>query len=343
MLEHPMTKFILTIGEPAGIGADLCVQLFDYLLTQPIVLCGDIDLLRQRAKQLGKTVHFHHEHTVSNQAIGISNTDSLVPNSIAVRHVSLSVPAECGVLNKANSAYVIEMLKTATQATHRGEYAGVITAPIHKGIICEAGGEYANFSGHTEFLAEQTGAKLPVMVLGNQQLKVGLVTTHLPLKDISSAITDKLLTDILTIIDSDMKRYFTDGRRPKIGVCGLNPHAGESGHIGREEVEVINPTLQRLREEGLDVSDALPADTLFVPHHANAYDIIVSMYHDQGLPVIKSQGFGECVNLTFGLPIIRTSVDHGTALDLAGTGKADPNSLRCAIEYAKQMAYRCLN
>lgn len=326
-----MKKFILTIGEPAGIGADLCVQLFDYLLTQPIVLCGDIDLLRQRANILGKNVAFHHEYLSS-------NTDSPSPKSIPVRHIQLSVPAECGVLNKANSAYVIEVLKTATLATHNGEYAGIITAPIHKGIICEAGGKYAHFSGHTEFLAEQTGAKLPVMVLGNQQLKVGLVTTHLPLKDISSAITDELLTDILTIIDHDMKRYFTDGRRPKIGVCGLNPHAGESGHIGREEVEIINPTLQRLRAEGLDVSDALPADTLFVPDHASAYDIIVSMYHDQGLPVIKSQGFGECVNLTFGLPIIRTSVDHGTALDLAGTGKANPSSLQCAIEYAKQMA-----
>ncbi|PID54622.1 MAG: 4-hydroxythreonine-4-phosphate dehydrogenase PdxA [Gammaproteobacteria bacterium] len=211
----------------------------------------------------------------------------------------------------------------------------MVTAPIHKGIICQTG---THFSGHTEFFAERTGAVLPVMVLATEALKVGLVTTHLPLKDVAKTLSKKLLRDILTIIDRDMRRYFSRGKAPKIGVCGLNPHAGEGGHLGDEEIQLINPVLKALREQGMQVSDALPADTLFVPHHASQYDIIVAMYHDQGLPVIKSQGFGACVNMTFGLPIIRTSVDHGTALDLAGTDRADPSSLCCAVEMAKQMA-----
>ncbi len=335
-----MRPLILTMGEPAGIGADLCVLLFEYLLTQPIVLCGDIDLLRQRAARLGKATNFHKEQDLhsTGRLSDSRQSNNRPPNSLPVRHIPLSVAARCGQLEQANAAYVIKMLRTAAQATQNGEYSGIVTAPIHKGIICQAGGRYAHFSGHTEFFAEQTGTAWPVMVLANQQLKVGLVTTHLPLQAVSTAITAARLSEVLRIIHHDMQRYFTAGRAPKIGVCGLNPHAGESGYIGREEVTVINPVLKRLRAEGLAVSDALPADTLFVPAHAGAYDIIVAMYHDQGLPVIKSQGFGECVNITFGLPIIRTSVDHGTALDLAGTGRANPNSLRCAIEYAKQMA-----
>ncbi|PIE45737.1 MAG: 4-hydroxythreonine-4-phosphate dehydrogenase PdxA [Gammaproteobacteria bacterium] len=324
--------FVITTGEPAGVGPDLVIQLSDYLLAQPVVLCGDIGLLRQRAQHLakivGKVVVFHHAHSASS-----------VANSLPVEHISLaSSPVTPGKLDKRNSNYVVDMLATATDKTLSGHYSAIVTAPIHKGIICQAGGKYKNFTGHTEFLAERTHSEQPVMVLSSDTLKVGLITTHLPLSSVAPAITRQRLIRVLTIIHHDMKRYFMHGKAPRIGVCGLNPHAGEDGHMGNEEINVINPTLSELRQQGLDVSDALPADTLFVPKHARHYDIIVAMYHDQGLPVIKSQGFGSCVNLTFGLPIIRTSVDHGTALDLAGTGKANPNSLKCAIDMAKTMA-----
>ncbi|MGY0400123.1 MAG: 4-hydroxythreonine-4-phosphate dehydrogenase PdxA [Ostreibacterium sp.] len=327
MDSHLTAPLLLTTGEPAGIGPDLCIQLADYLLTQPIVLCGDIDLLRSRAKQHNSDINFHHEDDFSDTRF-----------SLAVRHTPLLAPAQAGKLSMANATYVIDTLTIATQETLSGKYAGIVTAPIHKGIICDASTNNTNFSGHTEFFAEKTQAKCPVMVLGNEQLKVALATTHLPLRSVSEAITENLLTNILTVIHQDMKRFFTNGDIPKIGVCGLNPHAGESAHMGYEETKIINPTLAKLRAMGLKVSDALPADTLFVPHHAAQFDIIVAMYHDQGLPVIKSQSFGECVNMTFGLPIIRTSVDHGTALDLAGTDKANPNSLQCAISMAKRMS-----
>lgn len=323
--------FILTTGEPAGIGPDLCIQLADYLLTQPVVLCGDIELLRQRAALHGKPIHFHRYD---------DNQNNNPKHSLAVVHTPLAAAVNTGELDVNNADYVIQTLSLAAQGSLNGDYAGIITAPIHKGIICESDGEHANFSGHTEFFAEQTHCQRPIMVLGTEQLKVGLITTHLPLSQVPAAITETTLSEVLYGIDSDMRRYFTPNRTPRIGVCGLNPHAGESGHMGREEITVINPTLQKLRQQGLNVSDALPADTLFVPHHAQQYDIIVAMYHDQGLPVIKAKGFGACVNMTFGLPIIRTSVDHGTALDLAGTNNADPNSLRCAVEMAKRMANR---
>ncbi|MBS9777829.1 MAG: 4-hydroxythreonine-4-phosphate dehydrogenase PdxA [Gammaproteobacteria bacterium] len=324
---NELSPLILTTGEPAGIGPDLCIQLSEYLVGQPVVLCGDINMLRARADLHQKNVRFHYE----------GDTPSTL-FSLPVRHVSLGVEVVCGQLATANSRYVIETLDIAAKGALSGTYSGIITAPIHKGVICDAGGEFTTFSGHTEFFAQRTGAELPVMVLGNENLKVGLVTTHLPLHAVSAAVTAKRLTQIIEIIHRDMQRYFTNGIPPKIGVCGLNPHAGESGHMGMEEIEVITPTLNALRNSGILVSEALPADTLFVPHNANQYDIIVAMYHDQGLPVIKSQGFGDCVNMTFGLPIVRTSVDHGTALELAGTANANPNSLRCATEYAKKMA-----
>lgn len=319
--------FILTTGEPAGIGPDLCIQLADYLMNEPVVLCGDIDLLRQRAALHGRQLAFHLASEQPDQT-----------NSIAVEPIKLAVPSQPQTLNPKNASYVINLLEKATDMTLSGHYAGIITAPIHKGIICQAGGQTANFSGHTEFFAEKTQTNTPIMVLATEQLKVALVTTHLPLAAVPQAITTQRLTRILTGIDQGMRRYFTHQRPPRIGVCGLNPHAGELGYLGTEEITLINPTLDSLRKQGLVLSDALPADTLFVPHHANQYDIIVAMYHDQGLPVIKSHGFGACVNLTFGLPIIRTSVDHGTALDLAGTGQGNPNSLRCAVEMAKHMA-----
>ncbi len=326
--------FILTTGEPAGIGPDLCIQLADYLCRQPVVLCGDIHLLQARAKQHGKALTFYQQ---GQSPAGANKSANRSANSLCVRHVPLTDQVIAGQLNTNNASYVMETLRLAASETLAGNYAGIITAPIHKGVICDAGGAYAHFSGHTEFFADMTQSDLPVMVLASQQLKVGLVTTHLPLQAVPQAITQARLSRIVTIIDADMRRYFTDGKPPRIGVCGLNPHAGESGHMGREEITVINPALDKLRQKGLYVSQALPADTLFVPKHARQYDIIVAMYHDQGLPVIKAQGFGSCVNITLGLPIIRTSVDHGTALDLAGTDQADANSLQCAVEMAKQM------
>lgn len=330
---------ILTTGEPSGIGPDICIMLADYLAQQPVVLCGDIELLRVRAKQHGKAVHFYLANThLDDQSshyladnLDIIDTDRPV---LAVHHTPCASAVVCGELNVSNAAYVLQTLTIAVEGVQSGQYSGIVTAPVHKGIICEAG---MSFSGHTEFFAEKTHMDLPVMVLGTADLKVGLMTTHIPLSAVSSAITAQRLSDILTIIDTDMRRYFTQGKAPKIGVCGLNPHAGESGHMGREEVELIDPTLNQLRANGMRVSAALPADTLLVPQHAKQYDIIVAMYHDQGLPVIKAQGFGTCVNMTFGLPMIRTSVDHGTALDLAGTANADPNSLKCAVEMARQM------
>ncbi len=318
---------ILTTGEPAGIGPDLCIQLADELATQPVVLCADIELLRERAKQHNKQLNFHHENTTPSES-----------NSIPVRHVSLRMTVQNGQLSVKNASYVLEMLSIAAQDTLAGRYSGIVTAPIHKGIICDSG---VPFSGHTEFFAEQTHAKLPVMVLATDTLRVGLITTHLPLSAVPAAITEKRLTETLSIIHNDLKHYL--GRTPNIGICGLNPHAGENGHMGKEEITVINPTLDKLRQQGLQLSEALPADTIFVPHHAKNFDIIVAMYHDQGLAVIKSQGFGHCVNLTLGLPIIRTSVDHGTALDLAGTDKASPSSLQYAIEVAKRMVEQRLS
>lgn len=288
-------------------------------------------MLRERAKRHGKSIGFHHEGDTPDSA-----------HSLAVCHTPLADNVVCGKLNVGNADYVVKTLTIAAEKTLAGQYRGIVTAPIHKGIICQSGGVHARFSGHTEFFAEHTASAtnhppLPVMVLGNARLKVALVTTHLPLSAVSQAVTAERLSRTIHVIDHDMKRYFTNGKSPRIGVCGLNPHAGEGGHMGHEEIEIIDPTLNRLREQGINVSAALPADTLFVSHHAEQYDIIVAMYHDQGLPVIKSQGFGECVNITFGLPIVRTSVDHGTALDLAGTDKANPNSLQCAVEMALAM------
>ncbi|MPV85181.1 4-hydroxythreonine-4-phosphate dehydrogenase PdxA [Ostreibacterium oceani] len=322
--------FILTTGEPAGIGPDLCVQLALELANDNIVLCGDIDLLRERAVALGVDVEFCLFDD-SQQRRKVSNKTN---QAIAVKHIALATPVVPGQLDCRNAHYVLAMLTEAVTGCQRGDYAGIITAPIHKGIICDAG---VAFSGHTEFFAEKLQVPCPVMLLASANLKVALVTTHLPLRDVASAITPARLRQTLKIIAEDGQRYLTNGRALSIGVCGLNPHAGESGHLGNEEITVINPVLASLRASGVNVSDAMPADTIFAPHHVSQFDVIVAMYHDQGLAVIKSHDFGGCVNITLGLPIIRTSVDHGTALDLAGAGKANPNSLRCAIAMAKQM------
>ena len=256
------------------------------------------------------------------------------PGAIEVLHLPLARPATPGRLDAANGRYVLDILDRAIAGCKSGEFAGMVTAPVHKGIVCDAG---VPFSGHTEYLAEATGTPLVVMMLVGGGMRVALATTHLPLKDVAAAITRPLLTDTLRILHADLVAYF-GLPAPRILVAGLNPHAGEGGHMGTEEIDTLIPVLEQLRAEGMQLVGPLPADTLFVPHTLQQGDAVLAMFHDQGLPVLKHASFGGGVNVTLGLPIIRTSVDHGTALDLAGSGRADPGSLFAAVELAISMA-----
>lgn len=317
---------IITSGEPAGIGPDLCVQLAVAPPDIPFVVIADKNLLLQRAAQLGIALE------VQDFAAGQKRVGR--PNTLSVVHVPLAAECHPGKLNLANSEYVLAMLRRAVQGCQAGEFSAMVTAPVHKGIINDAG---IAFTGHTEFLAEQTGTKLVVMMLVGGGMRVALATTHLALKDVPAAITASLLEIVLRIIQRDLQHRFGIAQ-PRILVAGLNPHAGEGGYLGREEIEVMIPVLDKLRAGGMDVSMPLPADTLFTPDKLAQCDCVLAMYHDQGLPVLKHASFGQGVNITLGLPIIRTSVDHGTALDLAGTGKADGGSLLEAISIAAQMA-----
>ena len=317
---------VITSGEPAGIGPDLCVQLAVAPPDIPFVVISDKNLLQQRAAQLGLALE------VQDFVTGKDPVNQ--PNTLSVIHVPLVAECQPGVLNVANSEYVLAMLRRAVQGCQTGEFSGMVTAPVHKGIINDAG---IPFSGHTEFLAQQTGTKLVVMMLVGGGMRVALATTHLALKDVAAAITAPLLEDVLRIIQHELQRRFGI-TQPRILVAGLNPHAGEGGYLGCEEIDVMIPVLDKLRARGINVSAPLPADTLFTPQKLAQCDCVLSMYHDQGLPVLKYASFGQGVNITLGLPIIRTSVDHGTALDLAGTGKADSGSLLEAIRLAAQMA-----
>lgn len=263
-----------------------------------------------------------------------ADCNDLVPGEISVEPVDLQLPAIAGELNKANAAYVIDTLHEAVTGTLAGQYSGIVTGPVHKGIINDSG---LAFSGHTEYFAEHCGDVKPVMMLAAGTLRVALATTHLPLRDVADAINSKDLSEVITILDHDLRERFGIAS-PNILVCGLNPHAGEGGHLGMEEIETIEPVLQQLREKGLNLTGPIPADTAFTPRYLEKADAVLAMYHDQGLPVLKHAGFGEAVNITLGLPIIRTSVDHGTALDLAGTGKAETGSLKVALEQAEQLA-----
>ncbi len=316
----------ITSGEPAGIGPDLCIQLAMSEVEMPFVVLGDRGLLQQRAQQLGKEI----------QLIDYINNygDSRKPGELPVLHVPAAHQVQPGKLDAANSAYVLELLKRAVAGCQAGEFAAMVTAPVHKGIINDAG---IAFTGHTEFLAEQTHTPLVVMMLVGGGMRVALATTHLPLRDVADAISADLLERILVILNRDLQKRF-GLKTPRILVAGLNPHAGESGYLGREEIDIMIPLLNRLRAQGMHVSEPLPADTLFAQHRLKGCDAVLAMYHDQGLPVLKHASFGEGVNITLGLPIIRTSVDHGTALDLAGTGQADAGSLRQAMQAALEMA-----
>ncbi|MFA5824559.1 MAG: 4-hydroxythreonine-4-phosphate dehydrogenase PdxA [Gallionellaceae bacterium] len=311
----------ITPGEPAGIGPDLCLQLAGH--AQPLVVIADKSLLQQRARQLGINAALH-DYTPATPH---------VPNKLSVLHIPLASTVQAGKLTPANSPYVLATLRRAVQGCQSGEFSGMVTAPVHKGVINDAG---IPFTGHTEFLAELTHTPQVVMMLAGGGMRVALATTHLPLREVADAITAPLLESVLRILHRDLQRRFGLAQ-PRILVAGLNPHAGESGHLGREEIEVMIPVLDKLRAGGLNVSAPLPADTLFAAHRLRECDAVLAMYHDQGLPVLKHASFGEGVNITLGLPIIRTSVDHGTALELAGTGKADAGSLLEAIKVAIEM------
>ncbi|MBI3480257.1 MAG: 4-hydroxythreonine-4-phosphate dehydrogenase PdxA [Nitrosomonadales bacterium] len=315
----------ITAGEPAGVGPDLCVQLAAAPPATPCVVIADKTLLQQRAAQLGFPLQIREFSAPLNQAPQ--------PNTLTVLHVPLVAECQPGILNSANSAYVLATLRRATQGCLAGEFSGMVTAPVHKGIINDAG--FA-FTGHTEFLAEQTHTPLVVMMLVGGGMRVALATTHLALKEVPTAITAPLLEKVLRIIQHDLRLRFGIAR-PRILVAGLNPHAGEDGYLGREEIEVMIPMLDKLRAEGLNLSAPLPADTLFTPQKLSQCDCVLAMYHDQGLPVLKHASFGQGVNVTLGLPIVRTSVDHGTALELAGSGKAENGSLLEAIRLAAKM------
>ncbi|WP_372874590.1 4-hydroxythreonine-4-phosphate dehydrogenase PdxA [Pseudomonas sp.] len=320
--------FALTPGEPAGIGPDLCLLLARQAQPHALIAIASRDLLAERAHGLNLAIRLIE--------VGPGNWPSAPApaGNLYVWDTPLTAAVLPGQLDPANAGYVLETLNRAAQGCLDGHFAGMITAPVHKGVINQAG---IAFSGHTEFLAELTHSEQVVMMLATHGLRVALVTTHLPLKDVAAAITAERLARVTRILDHDLRTKFGIAR-PRILVCGLNPHAGEGGHLGREEIEVIEPTLELLRGEGIDLTGPLPADTLFTPKHLEHCDAVLAMYHDQGLPVLKYKGFGAAVNITLGLPIIRTSVDHGTALDLAGSGRIDSGSLQVALETAYQMA-----
>lgn len=313
----------LTAGEPAGIGPDLCIALSQQALPCRLSILGDVEVLRARAAQLGIAVDF-----ITGDAVPAHQAGAL-----HVRHIPVAVPVTAGMLDTDNSAHVLALLDAAIEGCMSGAYHAIVTAPVHKGVINDAG---FPFTGHTEYLADHSGTERVVMMLAGGGLRVALTTTHLPLRAVADAITPALLIEVIRILHTDLQRKFGIAA-PRIAVAGLNPHAGESGHLGREEIDIIEPVLDRLRREGMDLVGPQPADTLFSRIRHEPCDAVLAMYHDQGLPVLKYASFGAGVNVTLGLPFIRTSVDHGTALDLAGTRRAEAGSLLAAIDMALEM------
>ena len=317
-------RIAITSGEPAGIGPDLCVALADSGFDAELVLIGDPNLLETRASELGQTF----------QAKEYRQESTPVAGRLSVAGIAVERPVQTGALDAANAGYVLRTLDRAITGCQSGEFQAMVTAPVHKGIINDAG---IAFTGHTEYLAAMTGAQQVVMMLAAPGLRVALATTHLPLKDVSSALSREGLEAVIRCMQRELQTRFSI-QDPHILVAGLNPHAGENGHLGREEIDVITPVIEQLKNEGMHLSGPLPADTLFTPPWLSRADAVLAMYHDQGLPVLKHLGFGQSVNITLGLPIVRTSVDHGTALDKAGTGEADAGSLHAAIRCALDMS-----
>jgi 4-hydroxythreonine-4-phosphate dehydrogenase len=318
----------LTSGESAGIGPELCLAVAQRARAYALVCLADRGMLQQRARLLGWECELQ-DYTPGTQP-------TRAAGALCVLHQPLGCAAVPGRLEPRNAAAVLRLIERAAQGCLAGEFGAVCTAPVQKSVINDAG---LAFTGHTEYLAALCGAPRPVMLLVAGRLRVALATTHLPLRAVADAITRDGLLAVLTILDADLRRLFGI-TRPRIGVCGLNPHAGERGHLGDEEGRIIEPALAQARESGLEVQGPFPADTLFVPRRLEDFDAVLAMYHDQGLPVLKHAGFGAAVNVTLGLPIVRTSVDHGTALDLAGSGRADAGSLRAALELAVELARR---
>ncbi len=325
---NDVVRLGLTIGEPAGIGPDLVVRAVQAAQSdRQLIAIGDPSVLQTRADMLGLPLHvtpFDASQPARSNAVA----------ELFISAVNAVEPVVAGRLNPSNGSYVLATLDRAVQLCQCGAIDAMVTAPVHKGVINEAG---VAFSGHTEYLAETTGTDTVVMMLATEGLRVALATTHIPLAKVAGAINYTDLTRVLRIVDAQMKRDFALPT-PNILVCGLNPHAGEGGHMGREEIDVINPVIAALQGAGMNISGPYPADTVFTPKHMAQADVIVAMYHDQGLPVLKYKGFGAAVNITLGLPIIRTSVDHGTALDLAGSEGVDCGSMAVALDVAAQMA-----
>jgi 4-hydroxythreonine-4-phosphate dehydrogenase len=311
-------RLALTCGEPAGIGPDLCVMIGAALGSLDadceIECLADESLLRDRATKLGLAFP--------------------VGEAFRIRHIPLSTPVIPGRLDDRNAHWVLSLLDIALDGCRAGDYQAMVTAPVQKSVINDAG---IAFTGHTEYLADRCGVKRPVMMLVAGALRVALATTHLPLSQVSAAINGRMLDETLDIIHQDLTAFWGIPA-PRIGVTGLNPHAGEGGHLGREEIEIIQPAIARAAARGIQATGPWPADTLFTPRQLAQFDVVLAMYHDQGLPVLKHAGFGNAVNVTLGLPLIRTSVDHGTALDLAGTGLAEDGSLKAAIQLAAQLS-----
>ncbi len=330
-------RLALTPGEPAGIGPELCVQLAQHAASAQLVAITDPDWLSETAYRLDLPLRietFDPQAPATAQRAGV----------LSVLPVPLAAPVTPGQLRRDNAAYVLATLDAAVDGCLDERFAALVTGPIHKGVINDylraTQGEACDaFSGHTEYLAERSGGSLPVMMLATEGLRVALVTTHLPLAEVPAAITRERLRETLEILHTDLRQDFGLAA-PRILVCGLNPHAGEDGHLGHEEIDVISPVLDDLRQRGWQLEGPLPADTLFTPDKLARADAVLAMYHDQGLPVLKHLGFGRAINITLGLPLIRTSVDHGTALDLAGSGRASMDSLKLAVDLASEMAIK---
>ena len=315
----PLTHIAVTSGEPAGIGIDITLALAHIPFNAAITVLGDRAVLAERAAMLGVPVKFSEPD---------DNRAHVGDGQLSVLHLPTSVPVQASVAEHGNATYVLKQLELATEGCLNHQFGAMVTAPVNKAIINQAG--YA-FTGHTEYLGTLSHSE-PVMMLASKQLRVALVTTHLPLHKVPAAITQERLTSTLSILNDGLKKY-CKLTHPRIGVCGLNPHAGEQGYLGHEEQTVIIPVIEKLIKHGLSITGPFPADTVFIPHHLKELDVVVAMFHDQGLPVIKHSGFGSVVNVTLGLPFLRSSVDHGTALPLAGSGKASCASLKTAIEW----------
>ncbi|MDE1923121.1 MAG: 4-hydroxythreonine-4-phosphate dehydrogenase PdxA [Gammaproteobacteria bacterium] len=320
-------RIVITSGEPAGIGPDICVMLAQSDCGADLVVAADPELIESAARTLGLPLELDEYRAAAPR-------EPHRRGRLKILAIPCRRPVVAGRLDAGNAPYVLQMLDRACDGCMSGEFAALVTAPVQKSVLMESG---ADFSGHTEYLAARTGAALPVMMLVDERMRVALVTTHLPLAEVPGAITAGRLLATLRIVHADLGRRF-GVPAPRIAVLGLNPHAGESGHLGREEIEVLEPAIHRARSEGIDARGPLPADTAFARRALDDVDVVLAMYHDQGLPVIKHASFGDAVNVTLGLPIIRTSVDHGTALALARSGRADPGSLRTAVALAAKLA-----